>query len=59
MKKKELKKELKAGNYYWVKIKENSKFEPAKCSKNEKLFCFTNGSAMDVDKAFDFIPLIK
>ena len=52
------------GNYYWVKsFKTDKEFEPAMCrdrhGKGNLYFCFTNGSIMEVERAYDYRDLPK
>jgi hypothetical protein len=53
--------EVVKNEYYWVKPFKGEDFEPAKARdyhRNGTLyFCFTNGSHMEVKRAFDYIPL--
>jgi len=50
-----------SGSFYWVKPYYNEEFEPAKAKdqyQNGTLyFCFTNGSIMEVDRAWEVEPL--
>ena len=52
------------GNYYWVKsYKTDKEFEPAmsrdRYGKGNLYFCFTNGSIMEVERAYDYRDLPK
>lgn len=48
-------------NFYWVRPFEKDEFEVARCKdryRNGKLwFCFTNGSVMEVERAWEVEPL--
>jgi hypothetical protein len=51
-------------NFYWVKPFEKDYFEPAKCRNRSSIkdqsklfFCFTNGSVIEVERAWEFKPL--
>lgn len=52
---------LVSGNFYWVRPFSKDEFEPAKCREpygSEKLyFFFTNGSMMEVERAWEVEPL--
>ena len=49
------------GEFYWVRPFSKDEFEPAKCKDrlgDGKLwFCFTNGSVMEVERAWEVEPL--
>jgi hypothetical protein len=50
-----------SGSFYWVRPFHEDEFEPAKCRDRNgdgKLwFCFTNGSVMEVERAWEVEPL--
>jgi hypothetical protein len=50
-----------SGNFYWVRPFHKEDFEPAKCKElygTDKLyFFFTNGSRMEVERAWEVEPL--
>lgn len=50
-----------SGSFYWVRPFHKDEFEPAKCKDrygDGKLwFCFTNGSVMEVERAWEVEPL--
>ena len=52
-----------SGSFYWVRPFHKDEFEPAKCRDRNgdgKLwFCFTNGSVMEVERAWEVEPLNK
>jgi hypothetical protein len=50
-----------SGSFYWVRPFHKDEFEPAKCKElygTDKLyFFFTNGSRMEVERAWEVEPL--
>ena len=52
-----------SGSFYWVRPFHKDEFEPAKCrdryGKGNLYFCFTNGSIMEVERAYDYRDLPK
>lgn len=54
--------DIKSNRYYWVKAYSNDNFEPAKCKylhgTDLLYFYFTNGSRMEVKRAFEVKNLI-
>lgn len=46
-----------SGSFYWVRPFKGDDFEPAKCKdrygNGNLYFCFTNGSVMEVERAWE------
>lgn len=59
----ELKTEIVANKYYWVRPYHKDEFEPAKCKElygtNKLYFFFTNGSRMEIERAWEVEPLCR
>ena len=49
------------GSFYWVTPFQGDEFEPAKArdryENGELYFCFTNGSVLEVERAWEVEPL--
>lgn len=52
---------LVSGSFYWVRPYHRDDFEPAKCKERYGhkglWFCFTDGSVMEVERAWEVEPL--